>query len=195
MLLAASSWPWYLSRASACVTLVLLTFATLLGILTTTRLGVPWWPRFASAELHRRVSLLCFVFLVVHIASTVFDSYVSISVLASVVPLASTYHPLSVGLGALAFDCLLVVLVSSLLRARIPANAWRALHYLAYVSLPIAWVHVWLLGTDLHTSSHWLALVLLGSVVSIVLVGLGRLARAWRYRHLDTAPPPKVVSR
>ena len=90
------------------------------------RVRVPGLPRFAVAELHRRVSLIAAVFLALHVLSAVTDRYVSIPLAAAVLPFASAYQPLPVGLGAIAADLGIAVVVTSLLRARIGRRAWRS---------------------------------------------------------------------
>ena len=51
------------------------------------------------------------------------------------------------GLGALAFDLLVALVVTSLLRRRLGLRAWRAVHWLAYACWPVALVHGWGTGT------------------------------------------------
>ena len=106
---------WYVARATA-VFLLLLTATVLLGILGRLRVGSAGWPRFALAGLHRNVSLLTLAFLGVHAAVVVIDSYVPIDWLDCVVPFVSAYQPFWLGLGAIAFDLLLALVVTSLLR-------------------------------------------------------------------------------
>ena len=90
------------------------------------------------------------------------------------VPFTGSYRPLWLGLGAVAFDLMLAVVITSLLRARIGYRAWRAVHWLAYASWPLALVHG--LGTGSDVKSSWLlvlsavcALVVLAAVLSRVL--------------------------
>ena len=64
--------------------------------------------------------------------------FVPIGYLDVFVPLLSPYRPLWIGLGALAFDMLLAVAITSGLRARIGVRTWRGVHYLAYACWPIA---------------------------------------------------------
>jgi hypothetical protein len=44
------------------------------------------WPRFLSQSLHRNLSLLCMVFIGIHVVTTVADGYVPIGLLDAVVP-------------------------------------------------------------------------------------------------------------
>ena len=95
-----------------------------------------------------------------HVAATVVDTYVPTGWLAAVVPGVSAYKTLPVALGALAVDCLLAVMLTSLLRDRISASAWRAVHWLSYLCWPIAVLHVVLIGTDMRF--RWMDALVLG---------------------------------
>jgi methionine sulfoxide reductase heme-binding subunit len=165
---------WYLTRASGIVALLLLTATMVLGLVTTNRIRARNWPGFAQQELHRRLSMITVVFLGLHVVTSVLDSYVSIGWISIFVPFVSSYGRFWVGVGALSLDFLLVVLVSSLLRAHMNASMWRALHWVAYASWPVALAHTYGFGTD--SDEPWV--ILLG-VVCVAAVGVALL---WRQR-------------
>jgi len=166
MLASASPWIWYSTRATGTVALVLMTGAVVLGILTATRVATAGLPRFAVSELHRRVSLLSLVFLGLHVVTAALDSFVPIGWTAVFVPFTSGYRPFWVGLGAIAFDLMTVIVVTSLLRPHISAGAWRGVHWLVYLSWPMAVVHSIGTGTDVRFS--WMDLLLTACVGSVV---------------------------
>ena len=64
------------------------------------------------------------------------------------IPFASRYRPVWLGLGAVAFDLLLALVLTSLLRARIGHRLWRRVHWLAYACWPVALVHALGTGSD-----------------------------------------------
>jgi predicted ferric reductase len=163
---------WYLTRGSGIVSLILLTLAVLAGIVTSTRWVRPRWPRFVMEGLHRNVSLLSTVFVVVHIASAVLDGYVSISWLDAVVPFGAAYKPLWLGLGALSLDLFLAIAVTSLLRARLGYRTWRSVHWLAYGCWGLALVHGFGAGSDRH--QPWM----LG--LDLLAIAAVAVATAWR---------------
>jgi len=136
-----SSAVWYFSRATGLVSLVLFTGVVVLGALGAGRFATPGWPRFAVAAVHRNLALTSLAFLAAHIASAVLDGYVPLSWLDVVLPFGSGYRPVWVGLGAVAIDLLLAIVVTSLLRTRMPPRAWRAVHWLAYLCWPVALAH------------------------------------------------------
>jgi methionine sulfoxide reductase heme-binding subunit len=141
---------WYTSRATGVVSLLLLTAVLLLGLLVTRQGRLPGLPRFAVTGLHRNLSLLAVVFVAVHVITAVVDGYVNIPILSAVVPLASPYERLWLGLGAVSFDLMLAVIVTSLLRRHLSRRVWRAVHLLAYVSWPVAWFHSFFASGDLR---------------------------------------------
>ena len=106
--------------------------------------------------------------LVIHIVTTVLDGFAPISLIDAVVPFLSAYRPIWLGFGALAFDLLIALTITSLVRRRLGYGAWRAIHWLAYVSWPIAVLHG--LGTGSDSKQTW-ALVLTFACVLAVLVG------------------------
>ena len=180
MILAAAgpSPLWYLSRGTGAITLVLLSATVLLGISGTLR-----WrpgmrtPRFVVDGLHRNVSLLVVVLLAAHILTAVLDPFAHLRVLDAVVPFASHYRPLWLGFGALAFDLLLALIVTSLLRARLGLRAWRAVHWAAYLCWPVAVLHG--LGTGTDARSVWLQALTAVCVGAVVIALAARLLRDW----------------
>jgi sulfoxide reductase heme-binding subunit YedZ len=171
----SSTWLWYATRASGLMAMVLLTATMVLGITTTTRARARRWPGFAQQELHRRISMIAVVFLAIHVLTSVLDTYVTISWAAVLVPFTSAYGRLWVGVGAVALDLMLAVFVSSLLRARMRPGTWRAMHWLAYLSWPVALAHTFGLGTD--AGETWVITLGAGCVLTVAV------ALAWRIRQ------------
>jgi len=80
------------------VTLLLLTASVVIGVVTIGRLQAAGWPRFVIEALHRNISLLAILVLLVHIVTSVLDPFASIHLLDAVVPFTGTYRPLWLGL-------------------------------------------------------------------------------------------------
>jgi sulfoxide reductase heme-binding subunit YedZ len=171
---------WYATRGTGVVSLVLLTAIVCLGVAGVRRLRSQRWPRFLVVGLHRNLTLLALVFLALHVLTTVLDGFAPIGLKDAVIPFASAYRPIWLGLGAVAFDLLLAVTITSLLRARVGYRTWRALHWAAYAAWPVALVHA--LGTGSDARVGWmqvLAVVLGGTVAAAVVLRLrDRSARA-----------------
>ena len=169
---------WYASRATGVVALLLMTAVLLLGLLVTRQGRLPGLPRFAVTGLHRNLSLVAVVFVVLHVLTAVADSYVRIPLISAVVPLASSYERLALGLGAVSLDIMIAVIVTSLLRRHLSRRLWRAVHLLAYVSWPVAWLHSITSSTDLRHG--WLFLTAVGCALLVVIAVIWRLSAASR---------------
>ncbi len=186
-LAAASSSPqalWYFARGSGVVTLLLLSAATVLGLLSTARAAAPGWSRLVVQGVHRNVSLLVVVFLALHVATIELDRFVPMRWIDAVVPFVSRYRPFWVGLGAIVFDLLLAVIVTSIWRVRVGLRAWRVVHWLSYAAWPLAVVHGLGMGSD--RSEPWYLAVTLACVAGVG----GAAAWRWLRRVPDT---PAVV--
>ena len=169
---------WYLTRATGVVSLLLLTAVVLLGVTASLRVSSERWPRFLVAGLHRNLTLLALAFLAVHIGTTVADNYAPVTIKDVFIPFASAYRPIWVGLGTVAFDLLLALVATSLLRARVGVRLWRGLHWLAYVCWPIAVVHG--LGTGSDAKTTWMIMLTVVCVGSVALAVLARVAAGGR---------------
>ena len=139
---------WYLTRSTGLVALLLLTATVVVGVMASVGWTAERWPRFLSQNVHRNLSLFCVGFIGLHVVTTVSDGYVPIGFADAFIPFRTAYRPLWVGLGALTFDLLLAVLVTSALRHRIGFASWRFVHWLAYLCWPIAMLHGLGSGSD-----------------------------------------------
>jgi hypothetical protein len=171
---------WYATRASGVMALVLLTATVVLGVAGTARFATPRWPRVITARLHRNLSLLAVAFVAAHVLTTELDPFAPVGWVSAIVPFASPYRTLWLGLGTVAFDMLLAVVVTSLLRARLGYRAWRAVHWLGYACWPVALWHG--LGTGTDSKLSWL-LVLDAACVAAVTGALG-----WRLSLAGARP-------
>jgi methionine sulfoxide reductase heme-binding subunit len=119
--------------------------------------------------------MIAVVFVALHVLTSVLDTYVHIGWAAIVVPFTSNYGRFWVGVGAISLDLMIAVLVSSLLRARMRPGTWRAIHWLAYCSWPVALAHTFGMGTD--AGETWVI------VLGVVCVAAVAAALAWRIRQ------------
>jgi methionine sulfoxide reductase heme-binding subunit len=176
--LTASTAFWYASRATGIVALLLLTAVLVLGILVNRQGRLPGLPRFAVTSLHRNLSLLSVAFIAVHVLTAVLDTYVSIPATAGVVPFVSGYERFWLGLGAISFDLMLAMIVTSLLRGRLNRVLWRAIHLLAYLSWPVAFAHS--IGSSSDLQHGWLLYLAVGCALLVVMAAAWRLAQSAR---------------
>lgn len=181
-LIAASPSPyWFITRGTGSVALVLLTLSVALGVADVRRSRIRDLPRFVLDALHRNSALLAVAFLIVHIVTTLLDGFAPIGLLDVVIPLHSAYRPVWLGLGAVAFDLLAAVTVTSLVRHWFGYRRWRAVHWLAYACWPLALIHGYGTGSDART--HWM-LVLSGACVAAVLAAVVLRVRSGWPAHL-----------
>jgi len=172
-------WMWLVSRGSGLVLLLLFSAVVVLG--ASTRSGSPRTSRsvFVMAELHRTLALFAVAFLALHVVTAILDPYVAIGWWATVVPFVSHYRPLALGLGTLAVDLGAAVMLTSLARRRLGYGLWRAVHWLAYLAWPVAFVHALTAGGDMHL--WWVAAIVWGSAGAVAFaVGARVLARPRR---------------
>jgi methionine sulfoxide reductase heme-binding subunit len=165
---------WYLARGTGAVALVLLTASVVIGILGSVRFAAARWPRFAIDAVHRDVSLLVLVVLVIHIVTSVLDGFAPITLLDGVIPFNSPYRPLWLGLGTLSFDLLVAIAVTSLVRRRLGYRAWRAVHWLAYASWPVAVLHG--LGTGSDVKQWWMLALTVACIMAVLIAVWLRIA-------------------
>jgi sulfoxide reductase heme-binding subunit YedZ len=166
---------WYLMRGSGVTALLLLTGVVVLGILTSRKTSLPTLPRFATMTLHRSISLLAVVFLVIHVTTAVIDPYAQVRLLDLAVPFLGSWQALMLGLGTLALDVFAAVLVSSLLMRHISRRSWRAIHWFGYATWPLAFVHSLGMGSD--SGAVWLR------ALAALMLGTIAAALGWRVQR------------
>lgn len=164
---------WYFARGTGVVSLLLLTVSIALGVLNVSRWRSERWPAFVITGLHRNLTLVALAFVGVHVLTNVADGYASIRLVDAVVPFASAYRPFWLGLGAVAFDLLVALIVTSLLRQRIGYRRWKATHWFAYAAWPVALVHGLGAGTD--TRAGWMVGLTLGCIGVVLVAVLWRV--------------------
>ena len=185
-------WMWLVSRASGVMLLVLFSTVFVLGVSTRFGTRLRSLPRFGVAELHRTLALFSVALLMLHVATALLDPYVSIGWWASVLPFTAQYRPLAVSMGALAVDLGGAVLITSLMRRRLGHRVWRTVHWLAYASWPLAFMHSLTAGNDM--SIWWVAALVWGSGSAVALAVVDRIlfAKQSRMEVIQPTNPPIV---
>lgn len=151
---------WFFARAGGFVSLILLTLVVALGIALTLRWRSPDWPTFINDGLHRYLSTLLFVFLGIHVGTILLDPFTHFSLGDVLVPFASHYRPLWMGLGICAMELAVALALSVHLRRRVGYRLWRVMHYATQAIFPMALLHGVGTGTDTH--SLWAIALYLG---------------------------------
>lgn len=176
--ITSSTAMWYASRATGVVALLLMTAVLLLGLLVSRQRRLPGMPRFAVTGLHRNISLIAVVFVALHVLTAISDGYVSIPLNAAIIPMTSSYERLWLGLGAVTFDLSIAVIVTSLFRRHLTRKTWKAVHWLAYLSWPVAWLHSYGASTDMKHG--WMFLLVIADLLVVIAAVGWRLVAASR---------------
>jgi len=171
---------WFVARATGVISLALVTLSLVLGIGSSTRVSSTGWPRFVTQALHRNVSLFVLVLLAFHIGAVIIDDYVTITIADALVPFTSSYRPIWLGLGTLAFELFVALVVTSELRHRFGYGSWRAIHWTSYLCWPLAIVHC--LGTGTDTRKAWSVSFVAACVLLVLLAVAWRIVEGWPRR-------------
>jgi sulfoxide reductase heme-binding subunit YedZ len=121
-------------------------------------------------------------FLGLHVGTTVVDSYTSINLTDAFVPFLSSYKTFWLGLGTVAWDLIVALVITSLLRQRLGHRAWRAVHWCGYLCWPVALVHAAGIGTDAPRS--WVFYLTVGCVTAVASAVAVRVMSCWPDRKL-----------
>ena len=161
---------WLLARASGLTAYVLLTASVLAGLVLKSRPFRGLKPA-AVTDTHRFLALLGLGAIALHGATLLLDGTVHLTPVALLVPGASPYRPLPVGIGVLAAELMLLVYVSFALRRAIGMRNWRRLHWATYAIFAAATVTA---SRPERTRQPWAFAIYLGAIGSVTA------ATAWR---------------
>jgi DMSO/TMAO reductase YedYZ heme-binding membrane subunit len=192
---------WYTARAGGIVAWALLATSVVWGLLLSTRLrpgGVrPAW----TLDLHRFLGGLAVIFVGVHVAGIIADSYVHFGLVDVLVPFAASWHPLWVAWGIVSVYLMLAVELTSLTRRWLPPALWRRIHILSLPLFVFATMHFVLAGTDAGNPFAILGI----AIASLAVAGLvfrrivrtrsapPRLPEAvWPAAPAPAAPPVRI---
>jgi len=145
---------WYLSRATAFVSLSLLWLSMALGLGITNKMARLWPGAPAAFALHEYVSLLGLAFAVFHAIVILGDDYINFTLLQLFIPFSTVdYRPFWVGMGQLAFYTWAILALTFYIRPIIGQKSWRFLHYGSFAMCLMGISHGLFSGTD--TSAGW----------------------------------------
>ncbi|NEN06039.1 iron reductase [Diaminobutyricibacter tongyongensis] len=165
---------WAFGRASGVIALALFTVSVLLGITNRSGRPLPGMPRFSVALVHRNVALLASVFLVLHVGTLILDPFSKLTLADVVIPFVGSFKPLWQGLGTVAFDLVIAIVVTGLLRRRIGARTFRFVHWFTYAMWPIAVLHS--IGNGTNGTSGWFILFAIISAALVLAAVIWRLS-------------------
>lgn len=160
---------WSIARASGITAFLALSLDVVFGLFVSTRAADPLLPRASSTELHRWLSSVALSLTATHLVALLVDPFVGYDVLDLLVPLASGYRPVAVGLGVLAAWGALVVHGSFALRKRLGPKTWRRLHFASFAVYAMALLHGLLAGSDTGRPGVLALYIASGSTVALLV--------------------------
>lgn len=183
---------WYISRSSGLVAWLAAAGSILVGVMTPSRLlgrrpTIPW-----LIDLHRMLSAVASVFLVIHMASLWFDHFVQFRWADLLVPWVAEVPGLtrtSLALGVIAAWLLAAVELTSLVKDHLPVRLWRSVHFTSYVVLTFGTIHAIQTGSDI--TNPLVAATGVSALTAVVLATAVRVRRA----RLAQRPPARSRSR
>ena len=178
---------WALGRGTGIIGLALFTVSVVLGILTRSGRPALGMPRFAVSLVHRNAAILGTVFIIIHIVTLFFDPYAQLELIDFVVPFLGEANPFWLGLGTIAFDLLLAVILTGLLRHRLGHRTFRLVHWSTYAMWPIALIHAVGTGTDATSPGFVVFAVVCSAAVVAALIW--RLTPRFAQQSDLVAPP------
>jgi len=159
--------------------LVGLTASVGVGLLATDRIIMTPGHRVMAQAAHRAVSFGALAFLVIHIVTEILAQ--RSHVIDAFIPFLSPYRTFYIGLGTIASDLILLIIVSSIWRKRFTAHGkawrWRAIHYSSYLAFVFGVMHGLLGGRAAKPYVDWsygfaIALTALAVVVRFLAISL-----------------------
>ena len=154
-----TTWPWYATRASGIVALVLVVLLMITGISSFTGHQFRFMSPIKAWANHRTLGIALSIAVAVHVVSILFDTYIKFSITEVLVPFVSTYKrtnllgisvgSLGVALGIFGLYTLGAVVYTSLTKTRTTKPAfWKNVHYLTYALVLFVFFHSLMIGTD-----------------------------------------------
>jgi hypothetical protein len=171
--------------------LIGLTTAVGVGLLASDRIVMTPSGRIIAQAVHRAVSFGAVGFLLIHIVTEIIAGRSQAA--DAVLPFLDQGRTLYLGLGTLASDLFVLILVTGILRARFatvrPTWAWRALHSAAYLAWVLGIIHGLLAGRAAKPYVDWSY----GACVAAVgLALIVRVVAAGRVREVASSPVPEA---
>lgn len=162
---------WYLSRATAFVSLSILWLSMALGLGISNKMARLWPGAPAAFAIHEYVSLVGLAFAIFHAMILLGDRYINFTIAQIFLPFSTAdYRPIWVGIGQTSFYVWLIVALSFYVRSKIGQKTWRTLHYLSFAMYLMGLVHGLFSGTDSSTGwAHWYYWISGGSMLFLLI--------------------------
>lgn len=186
---------WYVAHAGGVLAYLLLWFATMWGIVVSSKMLKGVVDASLTFGLHEFFPMLAVFFAVLHSAVLLGDAYIDFGLTDVLVPFAASYRPLWTGLGTVALYLSVALIASFYLRSFVSRKVWRMFHYTSYLAVMLALVHGLQAGSDSSSSvMRWTYLLtgasLLFATVYRILTAHARTKPVARTTAMRTANHP-----
>ncbi|HEX6522726.1 MAG TPA: hypothetical protein VF070_22385 [Streptosporangiaceae bacterium] len=123
--------------------LIGLTTSVAVGLVATDRIFMKPGHRVMAQSVHRAVSFGTLAFLIIHITTEILAQRSHI--IDGFIPFLSPYRTFYIGLGTIAADLIVLLVITSIIRKRFTGHGkawrWRAIHYGSYVAFVFGVLH------------------------------------------------------
>ena len=175
-MIAGVAFAWSVDRAAGIAALLLSSATIVVGLMHSLRGAPRRLPALESHALHEGLSIAVLVAIAIHGAAFAFDPFFKSGPVRAIVPFASPYRPLAVGLGQVAAYGLVALSLSFYLRGRIGTPRWRKAHRFIPAFWGLAVLHSLFTGSDV--TEPWFLLAVLMPVLAAALA----LGQRWDER-------------
>ncbi len=186
---------WYAVRAMGFLAYGVLAASVLYGLLLSTKILDAIAHRPVSFALHKDLAIVALLFAALHAALLVADQSFEFTPRAIIVPFASPYSPIWVGIGQLTFYLTAVVTASFYVRRQIGQRVWRLIHYLTFLAFIGASAHGFASGSDSANAwAFWVYLIPVTAAVFLltyrIVVSVATRASSSRVERAGTLEVP-----
>lgn len=182
---------WYAVRTLGFLAYFVLAASVLYGLLLSTKILDSIAHRPVSFALHKDLSIIGMILAGLHGIVLLGDGSYDFNLRAILVPFASPYAPITVGIGQLVFYGSIVIVLTFYVRRLIGQRVWRLVHYLTFLSFAGASFHGISSGSD--SGSAWAFWVYVALITATIFLLTYRLVVGVSNRIRSLRPAPATA--
>ncbi len=161
---------WNYCRATGIIAYLFLWLAIFSGLLSKTKVLLSVGLASLFSDVHRKSSCVSLCFVVFHALILIYDDYIELNRIDLFIPFQSTYQPINISIGILAFYGIILVIVSMFF---LGGKAFAYWHFLTYPVYFLALWHGINIGTDSLT--EWMQMIYWSTGSLIVVASIYRI--------------------
>ena len=182
---------WIVIRASGFIAYLLLAMSAMWGLAVSTDLLGRSASKKGLTFMHESLAVGSLLATAIHMLFLYLDEFVEFGPKEIFVPGASSWEPLSVAFGVVAFYALFLITASFYVRKAIGQKAWRFIHFGSFGVFVGAALHGVMAGTDTGTPAG--IGIYVGSIVIILALAVVRAITAGQ--PASSPRPPRPIPR